>query len=76
MNCISMLSQKRLCVWQLVRNNFISTVSMMYRRSALECLDYVFDDEFTFIQDYDLSPELHINMKLIILMNTRKIKKT
>ena len=40
---------------ELVRNNFISTVSMMYRRSALECLDYVFDDEFTFIQDYDLS---------------------
>ena len=40
---------------ELVRNNFISTVSMMYRRSALECLDYIFDDEFTFIQDYDLS---------------------
>lgn len=40
---------------ELVRNNFISTVSMIYRRSALECLDYVFDDEFTFIFDYDLS---------------------
>lgn len=28
---------------------------MVYRRSALESLEYVFDDEFTYIQDYDLS---------------------
>lgn len=39
----------------LFKNNFITTVCMIYRRSALESLGYVFDDEFTFIQDYDLS---------------------
>lgn len=39
----------------LLMNNFITTVSMVYKRSALESLEYVFDDEFTYIHDYDLS---------------------
>jgi len=39
----------------LFKSNFITTVCMIYRRSALESLQYVFDDEFTYIQDYDLS---------------------
>ena len=40
---------------ELLRNNFMATATMMYKRSALERLGYVFDDNFTMVMDYDLS---------------------
>ncbi|OHB47361.1 MAG: hypothetical protein A2099_07225 [Planctomycetes bacterium GWF2_39_10] len=39
----------------LLANNFISTETMIYKRAALERLDYIFDDEFTTVMDFDLS---------------------
>lgn len=39
----------------LLRNNFISTGAMMYKKSILESMDYIFDDDFTMAMDYDLS---------------------
>ena len=39
----------------LLEQNFAGTVSMIYRREALELLPYIFDDKFTMVMDYDLS---------------------
>lgn len=51
----SVKPERRHIFGHLIKNNFITTASMIYRKSALEKLEYVFDNEFTFIQDYDLS---------------------
>jgi len=40
---------------ELLVDNFVSTETMIYRRSALESMDYIFDDNFTMVMDYDLS---------------------
>ncbi len=47
----------------LLRHNFIWTVTMMFRRSALDNLSYLFDPEFTIICDYDLTLRLAYNYK-------------
>lgn len=43
---------------QLLCQNFISTETMMFKKGALESLDYMFDDEFTMVMDYDLTLRL------------------
>jgi glycosyltransferase involved in cell wall biosynthesis len=39
----------------LIRQNFISTETMMFRRSSFEKLPRLFDERFTMVMDYDLS---------------------
>lgn len=39
----------------LLVNNFMQTVTIMYRKEALDALPYIFDDNFTMAMDYDLS---------------------
>lgn len=39
----------------LLAQNFMHTIAMMYRKEALETLPYVFADEFTMVMDYDVS---------------------
>lgn len=43
---------------KLLCQNFISTETMMFKKQALESLDYMFDDEFTMVMDYDLTLRL------------------
>ena len=43
---------------QLLCQNFISTETMMFKKQALESLDYRFDDGFTMVMDYDLTLRL------------------
>ncbi|MGA1870968.1 MAG: glycosyltransferase family 2 protein [bacterium] len=40
---------------ELLKNNFMQTVTIMYRKDALASLPYVFDNRFTMAMDYDLS---------------------
>jgi hypothetical protein len=42
----------------LLKDNFISSETMVFRREALEKLDYIFDDELTMVMDYDLTLRL------------------
>lgn len=42
----------------LVKQNFISSETMMFSRRALEKLPYLFDEAFSIIMDYDLSLRL------------------
>lgn len=39
----------------LLSENFISTETMIYRKECLEKFPYIFDEEFSMAQDYDLS---------------------
>lgn len=39
----------------LLEKNFISTETMIFRKSMLDQLPYVFDDRYTMVMDYDLS---------------------
>ena len=43
---------------ELFLKNFISTETMIFRRSALESLDHLFDEDFTMVMDYDLTLRL------------------
>ena len=43
---------------QLLESNFISSETMVFRRSALETLDQVFDEDLTMVMDYDLTLRL------------------
>lgn len=40
---------------ELLRNNFISSETIVFRKSALDSLDYLFNEEFTMVMDYDLT---------------------
>lgn len=51
-------TQQKMIFSDLLRNNFIWTVTMMFRRSALNNLDYLFDPEFRIVCDYDLTLRL------------------
>lgn len=55
----SQTKPKRGMVFQdLLKDNFISSETMVFRREALEKLDYIFDDELTMVMDYDLTLRL------------------
>jgi glycosyltransferase involved in cell wall biosynthesis len=43
---------------ELFLKNFISTETMIFRRSALESLDRLFNEDFTMVMDYDLTLRL------------------
>jgi len=43
---------------RLLESNFIGSETMFFRRTALETLDYVFDEDFTMVMDYDLTLRL------------------
>lgn len=40
---------------KLLEKNFISTETMIFKKSILDQLPYVFDDRYTMVMDYDLS---------------------
>ena len=43
---------------ELLKSNFIGSETMFFRRTALETLAYVFDEDFTMVMDYDLTLRL------------------
>ncbi len=43
---------------KLLESNFISSETMFFRRSKLETLEYIFDEDFTMVMDYDLTLRL------------------
>ena len=50
---------RRGCVFgDLLASNFISSETMMFRKSALDSLDYLFNEEFMNVMDYDLTLRL------------------
>ena len=42
----------------LLRDNFISSETMVFRKGCLKELEYVFDEQLTMVMDYDLSLRL------------------
>ena len=48
----------------LLEKNFISTETMMFKKSILDQLPYVFDDRYTMVMDYDLSLRIAYNYEL------------
>ncbi|MFH1638903.1 MAG: glycosyltransferase, partial [Chloroflexota bacterium] len=42
----------------LLKKNFISSETMIFRKSALDSLDYLFNEEFTMVMDYELTLRL------------------
>lgn len=42
----------------LMAGNFISSETMVFKKSALDSLDYLFNEEFTMVMDYDLTLRL------------------
>lgn len=42
----------------LLEKNFISSETMIFRKSALDSLDYLFNEEFTMVMDYELTLRL------------------
>jgi glycosyltransferase involved in cell wall biosynthesis len=42
----------------LLASNFISSETMIFRESALDSLDYLFNEEFTMVMDYELTLRL------------------
>jgi len=42
----------------LLKKNFISSETMIFRKSALDSLDYMFNEELTVVMDYDLTLRL------------------
>ena len=47
--------QKGWVFGQLLEKNFISTETMIFKKSVLDKLAYAFDDRYTIVMDYDLS---------------------
>ena len=48
----------------LLAMNFMFTSTMMFRRSALDSLGYMFDESYTRVQDYELSLRMAYNFSL------------
>ena len=42
----------------LLESNFISSETMVFRKTLLETLDYIFNEELTMVMDYDLTLRL------------------
>lgn len=51
-------TKKKMIFADLLRKNFIWTLTMMFRRSALDNMPYLFDPEFKMVCDYDLTLRL------------------
>ena len=43
---------------RMLRNNFVSSVALVFKRQVLFSLDYIYDDRFIAIEDYDLTLRL------------------
>jgi len=52
----------------LLRDNFVFTVTMVYRRSVLEDMYPIFDENFTMVMDYDLSLRVALKHKLDVFI--------
>ena len=51
-------TREKMIFADLLKNNFIWTLTMIFRRNALNRLDYLFDPEFEIVCDYDLTLRL------------------
>ncbi len=56
-------TKKQLIFGELLKNNFIWSLTMMFRKEALQSLDYMFDGEFEIVCDYDLTLRLALLYK-------------
>lgn len=55
-NMFQIAKPRRGCVFgDLLASNFISSETMIFRKSALDSLDYLFNEEFTMVMDYELT---------------------
>lgn len=52
------------CFRELIKGNFIASPSIVYRKSAIDALDHVFDERFNMSGDWDLSLRLSLNWDL------------
>ncbi|MCR9203297.1 MAG: glycosyltransferase [Halobacteriovoraceae bacterium] len=52
------------CFKELIKGNFIASPSIVYRKSAVDKLDHVFDERFNMSGDWDLSLRLSLNWAL------------
>jgi glycosyltransferase involved in cell wall biosynthesis len=56
-------TKRKMIFADLLRHNFIWTVTMMFRHSVLDKMDYLFDPEFRIVCDYDLTLRLAYRYK-------------